>query len=346
LPEELSDGEQAIVGSIFSNVGAPCPGDDLHGVPRRIACKSARPYSAEIDPRDSFNDVIIDSQIHVWGAPTSDRPWPLERAGEPPRLKPFSAEEALNEMDCAGVDAAVLIPPSWEGDRNDLALAAARKYPHRFGVMGRLFLGDPSSIEALRRWWLIPGLLGFRFSFHTPALRKILEDPSHDFWTRLEESGAPVMLLLPDLALHAGPLAESHPSLRITLDHLGLSIAKRGPTAFDKLDDLLFLARYSNVSVKASALPCYVEDPWPHPSLVEPLKRVLDTFGPARVFWGSDLARLPCTYSQWIGWAAQMLPLAAADLAALMGDSLCDWFRWRPSRGVAWGSGEAPCRQI
>jgi hypothetical protein len=39
----------------------------------------------------------------------------------------------------------VLVPPSWEGDRNDLAVDAARSYPDRFAVMGRLALQKPES---------------------------------------------------------------------------------------------------------------------------------------------------------------------------------------------------------
>ena len=40
-------------------------------------------------------------------------------------------------MAAAGVDRAVIVPPSWEGDRNDLALAAAQAHPDKFAVMGR-----------------------------------------------------------------------------------------------------------------------------------------------------------------------------------------------------------------
>ena len=43
----------------------------------------------------------------------------------------------LKEMDAAGVARVVIVPPSWEGDRNDLALEAARLHPDRFAVMGR-----------------------------------------------------------------------------------------------------------------------------------------------------------------------------------------------------------------
>jgi predicted TIM-barrel fold metal-dependent hydrolase len=45
----------------------------------------------------------------------------------------------------AGVDRVVLVPPSWEGYRNDYALEAAQQYPHRFAVMGKVPLNDPAS---------------------------------------------------------------------------------------------------------------------------------------------------------------------------------------------------------
>ena len=73
--------------------------------------------------------AIIDAQIHVWGANTPDRPWPeggdLLTIGD----VPFGADEVVERMDAAGVSRAVLVPPSWEGDRNDVALDAAQPVP-------------------------------------------------------------------------------------------------------------------------------------------------------------------------------------------------------------------------
>src|ERR1700682_1474111 len=89
--------------------------------------------------------LIVDSQVHIWGSDTPARPWPVPPAG----LKavpvhnnsvPFTQDFLLREMDKAGVDRVVIVPPSWEGDRNDLALAAARQHPDRLAVMGRLAL--------------------------------------------------------------------------------------------------------------------------------------------------------------------------------------------------------------
>src|SRR5205823_4830528 len=80
-----------------------------------------------------------------WGADTSDRPWPTGRGVEAQKPYPVTRDMLLFEMELAKVDRIVLVPPSWEGDRNDLALAAARSHPDKFAVMGRLNLADPAS---------------------------------------------------------------------------------------------------------------------------------------------------------------------------------------------------------
>jgi predicted TIM-barrel fold metal-dependent hydrolase len=92
---------------------------------------------------------IVDSQLHLWGANTPERPWPPGRDRDAQRPYPIGKETLLFEMDLAGVSRAVLVPPSWEGERNDLALAAARQYPDRFAVMGRLALQDPGVFDDL-----------------------------------------------------------------------------------------------------------------------------------------------------------------------------------------------------
>ena len=62
------------------------------------------------------------------------------------------------------------------------------------------------------------------------------------------------------------------------------------------------------------------------------LAQVLDAFGPARVFWGSDLSRLPGTYSDLVALFRDELPFLTGDaLYAGMGQSLFDWIGWSTS---------------
>ncbi len=57
---------------------------------------------------------------------------------------PLGHDELLREMDGAGVSRCILVPPTWEADRNDTSLEAARLHPDRFRVMGKLALTNPN----------------------------------------------------------------------------------------------------------------------------------------------------------------------------------------------------------
>jgi predicted TIM-barrel fold metal-dependent hydrolase len=60
----------------------------------------------------------------------------------------------------------------------------------------------------------------------------------------------------------------------------------------------LALARYPNVAFKATSLPSYVTDAYPYPSLYAHIHRVVEAYGPHRVFRGTDLTRLHGSYRQ------------------------------------------------
>ena len=53
--------------------------------------------------------LIADAQVHIWAADTPERPWPARHAPHQP--VPFSKDDLLREMDAAGVQRAVLVPP-------------------------------------------------------------------------------------------------------------------------------------------------------------------------------------------------------------------------------------------
>ena len=276
---------------------------------------------------------LLDAQIHVWGADTPERPWPA-RGTHAHRNTPWGADEVLARMDAAGVDGAVLVPPSWEGDRNDLALAAARAHPDRFRVMGRLDPDSPGARAAVARWRDQPGMAGLRFIFHTELLRKPFIEGRYDWvWAAAEEAGVPIMMLLHHTYLdRLDGIARRHPKLRIVIDHLGLVSGEKDGHAFRDLDKLLALARHENVAAKASALPCYTADVYPFRALHPFVRRVTEAFGPRRVFWGTDLTRLPCSYEQAITMWDEMPWLSAGDREWIMGRGLREWLDWDTTR--------------
>jgi predicted TIM-barrel fold metal-dependent hydrolase len=274
--------------------------------------------------------MIVDAQVHIWLASTPDRPWPPNV--HPQREVPLEKDELLREMNAAGVDRAVIVPPSWEGEHNDLGLAAARAHPDRFAIMGRINPDSAESRGRMRTWREQPGMLGLRFSFNRPDRIPVLSEGRCDWlWAEAEEAGVPVYLLVPHAILHfIDRVAERHPGLRIVMDHLGLINGEYDEVAFRGLDNLLALARRPNVAVKASALPCYTREAYPYRGLHPYIRRVYDAFGPRRMFWGTDLSRLPCSYRQGLTLFTEELPwLSPQDLEWIMGRGVCEWIGWR-----------------
>ena len=273
--------------------------------------------------------MIVDAQVHIWGANTPERPWPARH--QPHQPQPITQDDLLKEMKAAGVDRVVIVPPSWEGERNDLALAAARQHPDRFAVMGRFDPEDPANRKLLATWRKQPGMLGLRFTVHRPTLRPLLTEGKLDWlWPEAEKHGVPIMTLTlhPDLHL-VDKVAERHPGLKLVIDHLGLHHGK-DEEAFAGLDQLLALARRPNIAVKASCLPFFTADAYPYRKLHPHIRKVYDAFGPKRMFWGSDLSRLPCSYRQCVTLFTEELPwLSAQDKQWIMGHGICEWIGWK-----------------
>jgi L-fuconolactonase len=266
--------------------------------------------------------LVVDAQVHIW------------EGGTPPhhhRPGPYPADQLLADMAAAGVDRAILVPPTWDPSGNGPSLEAARKHPDRFGVMGLL---DPTSelaLEQLRGWRTQPGMLGARLSFNRPDTRASLIDGSTDwFWGAAEAEDMPLMLLIPGLLPWIAGIASRHPGLRIIVDHLAVPRGAKGAQAFEHLPELLALARFPNVAVKAAGVPGYaIDEPYPYRSLHPHLKPVFDAFGAERVFWGTDLSRMPVPYRDCVTMFSRDLAfLSDEQRAQTMGLGLASWLGW------------------
>jgi predicted TIM-barrel fold metal-dependent hydrolase len=271
---------------------------------------------------------IVDAQVHIWGANTPERPWPAGRDHLAQKPYPVTKELILAGMDEAGIDRVVLVPPSWEGDRNDLALEAARLHPNRFAVMGRIDLATPQP-ELIPTWRKQQGMLGLRFTFHRGEQRPWLTDGTAEWaWKACEENDVPLMVFVPGSVPAIGEVAERHPGLKLVIDHLACA-GEPGPERFNHLAEVLALAKYPNVAVKASALPCMTTETYPFPGLQPIIRRVFDAFGPERTFWGTDWTRLPCTWREARDlFEVECDFLKGEDLEMVMGGAICQWLGW------------------
>jgi predicted TIM-barrel fold metal-dependent hydrolase len=272
--------------------------------------------------------LIVDAQVHIWssGKPTN----PNHR-----QVPVFSKDDLLKEMDDAGVDAALIHPPaSWDPSSNELAIEAARQHPDRLAILGNFPLDRPESRALIDGWKQRPGMLGLRFALLQPHQKTWPTDGTMDWlWPAAERAGIPIALLAATFMPVVGQVAERHPKLKLIVDHLGRPSGTKDDAAWASLPEMLALAKHANVAIKATGAPSYSSEVYPYRNIHGHLRRIYDAFGPERMFWGTDITRMPCSWRQCITLFTEELPwLSGRDQELVMGHALCAWIGWNLPR--------------
>jgi predicted TIM-barrel fold metal-dependent hydrolase len=270
---------------------------------------------------------IVDAQIHTWGTglPSNASHWQVTH---------FTVEEAVALMDEGGVNAAVIHPPGWDPNSTEMAFKAVRDYPGRFAIMGAVPLDRPESRARIADWRKQPGMLGLRHGFlHDPVKQRLHDGEYEWLFGEAEKAGIPIAMLATDSLADIAGIAERHPGLRLTIDHLGgrggLTTLK-DHAAMTHMPALVALAKFPNVAVKATGAPGYSAEAYPYPIMQSYLRQIFDAYGPHRMFWGTDISKMPCSWRQCVTMFTEELPwLSEADKKLVMGDALCAWWGWK-----------------
>ncbi len=249
---------------------------------------------------------IIDAQVHIWSQTV------IPPGGGHRQVSKLTAEELLAEMDEAGVAAGVIHPPaSWDPTSGALAIEAAKKYPDRFAIMGQFPPENPDNVKLIPGWRNQPGMMGLRWALLYGGQPEMVKDGRLDWiWAAAEKAGVPVSLQAGVFLPKFRWIAETHPRLRLIIDHCGRDPFLRDEAATAGLDELLALARLPNVAVKATGAPAYSTRPYPFRNIQDMLHRIFDAFGPKRMFWGTDITRMPCSYRQCVTFFTEELAVA------------------------------------
>jgi predicted TIM-barrel fold metal-dependent hydrolase len=130
-----------------------------------------------------------------------------------------------------------------------------------------------------------------------------------------------------------GAIAARHPGLKLHIDHCGRGGgggSSKDAAVFADLGDLLALATHPNVAVKLSGAPSYSSQPYPYRNIHKYTQQIVETFGPQRSFWGTDITRMPCSWKQCVTMFTEEMPwLKGRDLELVMGRAVCDWLGWK-----------------
>jgi L-fuconolactonase len=269
---------------------------------------------------------VVDAQIHLY-APGEAAPESLSAVTVRPDAWPetFGAGQAIAAMDKAGVAKAVVIPPTFVGDCNDDVRAAVRFFPDRFIAFGRVPLARVRR-TGLGEWMASePELSGLRLTFHDRPVEAIRDGSFDWLWRAAERLSVPVMIHAPQDYQAMAAIAMRFSGLRLAVDHLGLRENLTTEQVPDWLAAVESLTPFPNVSVKASCLVNYLPDEPPFPLAMQVIQRLVHSFGPGRVFWGSDLTRLRYSYAELVLLFRRALadvPKAAEDV---LGGGILNW---------------------
>jgi predicted TIM-barrel fold metal-dependent hydrolase len=251
---------------------------------------------------------IIDAQLHEFG-PLLDWGADAEQVALQERLL---TEIVLAWMDAVGVDAAVLNPSRF-GQHPEWGMRTAARFPDRFAVVHSIRDLEPDRVEEeVVSVASSPGLVALRI-----GLGRVPQDPTGAAGAERLAAGAyePVFAAceahaVPLFCFAAGnlpllpPVLEAHPGLTLIIDHIGMRqppLDEPEVPPWRSLGELLSLARYPGVAIKLCGAPAMSHDQYPFRDVWAPLRSILDSFGPERVMWASDIGR----FAGRIGWSNQ-----------------------------------------
>src|SRR5260370_42438211 len=152
--------------------------------------------------------------------------------------------------------------------------------------MGAFPLNRPENRALVATWRSQPGMLGLRYTFLQEPRRGWLEDGTLDWlWDAAERAGVPIAMLATDSLPAIGRIAERHPGLRLTIDHLGGrggNTTLKDAAPLTHLAALLALAQDPNVAVKATGAPGYSSEADPFPTMQTVVRQLYYAVGPPR----------------------------------------------------------------
>lgn len=236
----------------------------------------------------------IDSHHHLWDQSVRPQSW-MDEATRSVIGGPYSLEDWSEAATPAGIRHGVFVQTVPDAAETPEVLALAEGHPELSAVVGWLDLGqDPRSPgEQLDALLAGPGgdrLAGIRVAAqHT--------SPTADWLDSAEVAAVAVALaernLSLDLLMHpeslgaAARLAQAQPETRIIIDHLAKPTMREEDFASWAAEMSTFTA-LEQVACKFSGFLTFDESPMTASRLAPYAQTALDTFGPARMMFGSD----------------------------------------------------------
>ena len=220
--------------------------------------------------------------------------------------RPTTYEMLLKEMDAAGVDKAAIVHSSTAyGYDNSYVADAVAAVPSRFTGVYSI---DVLASDALKTFdaWLMRGCSGMRL-FTTgstlPDQAKWFVDPkTYPFWEHAAAKNIPVCMQMKAEGIPLlRQIMDRFPKVTIILDHLARAPFADGPP-YAEAAELFDLAKYQQLYLKVTPINVTPKS-WGKATPASFFGKVIDTFGAARIGWGSNFPNSLGTLSEILGAA-------------------------------------------
>ncbi|MDF1606852.1 amidohydrolase family protein [Hoeflea sp. YIM 152468] len=245
----------------------------------------------------------IDAHQHFWNPLRGDYDWmPMDNAT---LARHYAPADLAPHLDTHGIDATVLVQAAASVNETEYMLGLADATSFVAGVVGWIDFEKPSDLATLKRLSQHPKFKG---------VRPMIQDIADDDWM-LRDDVQWGFRAVADLDLTFDALGfprhlanfltilKRYPDMRVVIDHC------MKPQIRDHSDDnfrfwadgMTRIAQQTGACCKFSALVTEAKPGWTIEDLRPYVDHVLDTFGPARVMWGSDwpVCRLAASYQDW-----------------------------------------------
>jgi L-fuconolactonase len=302
--------------------------------------------------------VNVDAHQHYWRLDRGDYAWLRpDVAGLAPLYRDFQPADLQDTLARHGIGATVLVQAADTTAETDYLLELAARHRSIGGVVGWVDLSRADSVATLERWMAPSTVPGAAAPGLLKSVRPMLQDlPQADWIAHAPHPAA--MQALQRLGLRFDALvkpwhlqalltfARRHPGLPIVVDHAAkpqLASGWQAEWAEPWRRGIAELAALPQVVCKVSGLltemsPAQCRDRDTALATLRPVwDTLLETFGPARLMWGSDwpVLTLAASYNDWVGLSEALIGELTPEEGAALRWCTATRFYDLPNAGMA-----------
>jgi len=276
----------------------------------------------------------VDAHHHFWQLSRFRYEW-LDPPSHAPIRRDFGPEDLAPLLKAEGIDRSIFVQTRHDLEENRWVLGLAERHDFLAGVVGWVDLASEACEDQLAEFRSNPKFVGVR--------HVVQDEPDDDFLIRpdvmrglgvLEKHRIPFdVLIYPRHLPHVPTLARAFPGLPLVIDHLAKPRIREHHVA-DWLAPFRDASAFPNVFCKLSGMITEADwQAWTPGDLAPYVRIALDTFGPARLMFGSDwpVCELAGTYARMRQALDIALgPVTESEHAAIYGGTAARFYRLPP----------------